>query len=237
MTDAQASPHGAVPAVREYSNLREWAYRRVREMIISGELAPGADIHEGQLCAQLRISKSPLREALRQLAQDGLVIATSNRGSHVSALTEEDIGEIYALRHTIEEMAVRLAAPRITPAQVAALETNVAAMERCKRAGMVREFAELDVAFHVEIARIAGHRRLLRIEESLQTEFLRLFIQQIAAWGDAAETDAVRHHGAIVAALAAHDADTAAAHLRSHILSGERYRNAAAAQHSGLDRS
>lgn len=227
ITNESPIANGAVSPVREYSNLREWAYRRVREMIITGELPPGADIHEGRLCAQLGISKSPLREALRQLAQDGLVIATSNRGSHVSVLTEEDIVEIYALRRTIEEMAVRLAAGRINPEQVAVLEANVAAMERRKREGDVREFAELDVTFHVEIARIAGHRRLLRVEESLQTEFLRLFIQQIAAWGDEAEMDAVRHHRAIVAALAAHDADAAVAHLRSHILSGERYRNAA----------
>src|SRR5262245_7564592 len=107
------------PVDPPYGSLREWAYGQLREMVVSGALGPGADINEGQLCAKLGISKSPLREALRQLAQEGLVVATSRRGSHVAELSGADWDEIYSLRAYIEALEVRLVAERATPPQIA----------------------------------------------------------------------------------------------------------------------
>lgn len=202
-------------ALRQYSTLREWAYHRLRTMIITGVLPPGADLHEDRLCLQLNISKSPLREALRQLAQEGLVIAISNKGSYVAPITLDDVREIFTLRSALETLQVRLAASRITPQDIATLRTNIGEMEAAAGQGDWPVFAEKDVAFHLLLARIAGHRRLLRIQESLQAEMLRLVILHIVHFGLRPGTG-TEHH-AIVDALAIHDADLAEARMRQHL--------------------
>ncbi len=212
---------------RQYSTLREWAYRRLREMIVTGELGPGETIREGPLSERLEISKSPLREALRQLHQEGLIVTVSNKGSKVASLTEEDIREIYQLREYTEALAGRLACQRRTPEQIAALRANVAALAESVGRDSHREVAERDIAFHLLLAQIAGHRRLLRIQENLQTEMLRLVMRQFADWGEVAETDAAVKHAAIVDALEAGDADLVEARIREHIRQGKYFRRAA----------
>jgi len=214
----------AVVPLRAYSTLREWAYGQLREMIVTGVLPPGADLHEGQLCAQLGISKSPLREALRQLAQEGLVVAASQRGSYVAPFSPEDIGEIYSLRSYVEALEVRLATERATVEDVRALRANVAAMEECARRGDQRGFVERDAEFHLLLARIAGHKRLLRVQQSLQTDLLRLMMYHLARAGSAAATDASTMHRAIVDAIEARDPDAAEREMREHIHRGETLR-------------
>ncbi len=215
---------GSIPAVkRQYSTLREWAYFQLREMIVTGVLPPGADLHESQLCAQLNVSKSPLREALRQLAQEGLVVAESNRGSYVTELTIDDFREIYSLRRHIETLEARLAATRVTDADLAQLRANTFQLDQCIARGDTRGFAERDVEFHLMLARICGHRRLLRIQESLQAEMLRLVILRLMHSGQRPET--VAEHTAIIDALAAHDADLAEECMRLHLVRAEEWRN------------
>jgi DNA-binding GntR family transcriptional regulator len=211
--------------LRHYRTLREWAYFQLRDAIITGRLAPGADLHEGQLCAQLGISKSPLREALRQLAQEGLVVAASQKGSYVSTLTVEDFHEVYSLRLHLETLEVRLAAERATPEQVAELRANVEAMDRAFAQGDTRAFAERDVEFHLLLARFSGHGRLLRIQESLQAEMLRLVMHPLMRAGLRAE--AMPEHAGIVDALAAGEADLAEQRMRSHVLHAEELRRRA----------
>jgi DNA-binding GntR family transcriptional regulator len=212
---------------REYSTLREWAYGQLRERIITGDLPPGADIHEGRLAAELEISKSPLREALRQLAQEGLVVTTGQRGSRVAELAPEDIGEIYSLRQYVEALEVRLAAERITPEQIAELRANVAEMEGAMASGDVRRAAALDVQFHLALARVAGHKRLLRMQQALQADMHRLVIYQFEHFGQVAESSAVQKHNAIIDALAARDADRAEREMRSHLVRSEERRRGA----------
>jgi DNA-binding GntR family transcriptional regulator len=189
-------------------------------MIVAGVLAPGSDIHEGQLCAQLEVSKSPLREALRQLAQDGLVTIVSNRGSRVSTILEDDVREVYGLRRYIEPYGARLAAERITPTELDELTANIEAMAGSVVANDAHAFAQLDVEFHLVLARTAGHRRLLRIQESLQAEMLRLVIHRLVH-SSGLRVEAVAEHRAIVEALRAHDGDQAERRMYRHIMNAE----------------
>lgn len=207
---------------RQYSTLREWAYFQLREMIVNGLLPPGADLHESQLCEQLKVSKSPLREALRQLAQEGLVIAESNRGSYVTALTIDDFKEIYSLRRYVELLEVRLAAEHITAADIARLRENTRELEQCILNGDVRGFGERDVEFHLLLARLSQHRRLIKIQENLQTEMLRLVILRLNHSGQRPET--VEEHLAIIDALQSRDADSAEARMRAHLDSAQAWR-------------
>jgi DNA-binding GntR family transcriptional regulator len=211
---------GARPA-RAYSSLREWAYLQLREMIVTGVLPPGADIHEGHLCAQLDISKTPLREALRQLAQEGLVVTASQRGSYVAPFSPEDIAEIYSLRSYVEALEVRRATERATDGDLHDLRANIAAMEECAQRGDQRGFVERDAEFHLLLARIADHSRLLRLQQWLQTDMLRLMMHLLAHAGDAAVTDASIMHRRIVDAVEARDPDAAERLMREHIHRGE----------------
>lgn len=213
----------SVPIVqRQYSTLREWAYFQLRDMIVTGVLPPGADLHESQLCAQLKVSKSPLREALRQLAQEGLVVAESNRGSYVTTLTIDDFREIYSLRRHVETLEARLAAEHITNVDVAQLHANTLQLEQCILKGDMRGFAERDVEFHLMLARISGHRRLLRIQESLQAELMRIVILRLSHSGHRPET--VAEHLAIIDALEAHDPDQAETCMLAHLERAEEWR-------------
>jgi len=215
---------------RRYSTLREWAYSQLREMIVTGELAPGSVIHEGDLSVRLDISKSPLREALRQLHQEGLIDTVSNKGSRVATLSEQDIEEIYQLRTYIEAMAVRLACARHTARDIDDLRAGIARLDAIKATGDLRAIAELDIRFHLRLAEIGGNRRLIRIQQNLQTEMLRLVMRQFVDWGEAAESDAVRRHTAIVDAIAANDPDAAEREMRAHIAQGQEFRRSAKAR-------
>jgi DNA-binding GntR family transcriptional regulator len=210
---------------RQYSTLREWAYLQLRDMIVTGVLPPGADLHESQLCARLRISKSPLREALRQLAQDGLVIAESNKGSSVARLTFDDFREIYSLRRHIEPLEVRLACGRIDADTIGQLRANTEVLERCARQGDNRGFAAQDVEFHLILARTSGHKRLLRIQESLQAEMMRLVILRVVQSGMRTET--TDEHRAIIDALEARDEELAARRMLEHLERAEEWRRRA----------
>ena len=219
---------------RRYSTLREWAYSQIREMIVTGALAPGAVIREGDLCAQLEISKSPLREALRQLHQEGLIDTVSNKGSTVATLSEQDIEEIYQLRTAVESLSVRLACERHRPEDIAALRASIQKLHDKRQLTDIRAIAEEDIHFHLLLARIGGNDRLLRLQENLQTEMLRLVMRQFLDWGDVAETDAVRRHGAIVDAIEANDADAAERELRAHIIQGQEFRRSARARYAAM---
>ncbi len=223
-----------VDTPRRYSTLREWAYTQVREMIVTGELAPGSVIHEGDLCERLDISKSPLREALRQLHQEGLIDTVSNKGSRVATLSEQDIEEIYQLRSYIEAMAVRLACNKRTPGDIASLRENIQALEMIKTSGTIREIADQDIRFHLLLAQISGNRRLIRIQQNLQIEMLRLVMRQFVDWGDVAESDAVRRHNAIVDAIESNDPDAAEREMRAHIEQGREFRRSAKARFDAI---
>lgn len=218
----------AAGTARQYSTLREWAYLRLRDMIVTGVLPPGADLHESQLCVQLGISKSPLREALRQLAQEGLVIAESNKGSLVAPLTFDDFREIYSLRRHIEPLEVRLASARIEDGTIAELRANTDILERCMQQRDHRGFAEQDVEFHLVLARTSGHSRLLRIQESLQAEMMRLVILRVVQSGMRTET--ADEHRAIIDALEARDPDLAALRMLEHLERAEEWRRRALAE-------
>src|SRR5919199_1225673 len=93
--------------------LRERARAGIREAIASGELQPGDQIVETAMAAKIGVSRSPVREALRRLEQQGLVEAIPNRGTFVAALDEADVEEIVLLRGALEGLAARLAADRM----------------------------------------------------------------------------------------------------------------------------
>lgn len=138
-------------------SLAEDATARIRRAIVAGELAVGTALPEDQLAARLGVSRVPIREALMELEQEGLVEFDSRGRSRVRTLTEDDFEDVFSMRSALELMAARLVVERITPADVKVLEGMIAEQAATED---LTELSLLDVAFHDRIIQTARHRQL-----------------------------------------------------------------------------
>jgi DNA-binding GntR family transcriptional regulator len=152
-------------------SITQLAAAALRSMIFSGELRPGDRVVENQVAGVLGVSKPPLREALRVLEQEGLVLRSPRRGVVVTPLTLHDVYEIFTLRHDLERLAVDLGVPCRAPERIARCREAYAALERAAEGGDPAAVTEQGFAFHVAVVGLAGHRRL---EESYRGLALQL---------------------------------------------------------------
>jgi DNA-binding GntR family transcriptional regulator len=134
----------------------------VRQLILSGELAPGARIGQEELAERFGTSRIPVREALRQLESDGLVILVPNSGARVAKLDLSECLEIYKIRERLEPLALSEAVANMSDAEIDELEGLVAQMERAQD---TEEFLRLDREFHLASYRAAGMQQLIGMVE------------------------------------------------------------------------
>src|SRR5215472_6718138 len=147
--------------------LRQEALDLVRSAILSKEIPPGARLREADLATRMGISRAPVREALRQLEQEGLVEFFPHRGAIVVGVPEAEIDAIYELRALIEQKATERACPLITDVEMARLAGLIDAMQAALDAGDIEELAERDLEFHGVIVEAAGFSLLRHIWEGL----------------------------------------------------------------------
>jgi DNA-binding GntR family transcriptional regulator len=140
--------------------MRETAYQQIKEAIIRGSFAPGERLLEVDLAGQLGVSRGRVREALAKLEREGLVTVTSFRGTWVSGLDSRDVDEIYAVRILIEPWAARTVADKQDADVMSRLESQVVRMRRALDEADVYELTDADHAFHIEMVRSTGNRRL-----------------------------------------------------------------------------
>src|SRR5262249_25046817 len=103
--------------------LRNDVYDALRQAVVSGALSPGQRVNEAEIARQMQISRAPIREAIRQLEQEGLLESVTRRGTFVVALSRDDIEEVYTLRADLEARAIRRAIGRLSPDDLATLES------------------------------------------------------------------------------------------------------------------
>ncbi len=163
----------AEPAAElEASSLVELAVRRLRNEILSGELAPGERLVEEQLTRRFGTSRAPLREAMRLLGQQGLVEHLPRRGVRVTQLSARDMDELFTLRDALEQFAVRCAfggggGGTPDPALVGVLRDAVEEIERAAVRGTALEQDAAHRGFHLALVALAGHQHLMRVYEPL----------------------------------------------------------------------
>jgi len=160
----------ALTPIRRNVSLTKEVVERLRRAILTGELIDGAPLPEAQTAAKFGVSRVPVREALVELERQGLVQFEANGRASVRPFTDEDETEILSLRATLQTMAARLAATKLTDADVARLEAILA---RAKDTRDLTDFSALDTAFHHEIVVIANHRRLSRVWADLRAQMER----------------------------------------------------------------
>jgi DNA-binding GntR family transcriptional regulator len=188
---------------------------RLRELITEGELAPGARLNERALCERLGSSRTPLREAFRLLAAEGLVVLRPNRGAEVVTLSESDIAESFEVMSGLEALSGELACRHVTDEEVAEIRALTFEMLACHARRDLSNYYRINRAIHERIVRAARNRVLAqmyeRVNAPLQNMRFRSNFDQ-EKWNRAA-----RDHADMVEALEARDGVRLAAILRAHI--------------------
>jgi DNA-binding GntR family transcriptional regulator len=193
----------------------------IRRMILSGAFAPGERLIEERLTEHLGISRPPLREALRLLQNDGLVVTRARYGSAVATLTDQDVFEILTLRTGLERMAVELGVPVRHRERLAACHEALERMEQNARDADRGALVESGYAFHASIVALAGHRRLSEIYRSVQQQMLLCMSRNLDTRERFHETliEHVRRHRHLLELIEAGDPQAVLAELAVH---GER---------------
>ncbi len=191
-------------------------YAALRERIVDGSLARGEKLRQEALADELGVSRTPLREALRRLAAEGLVDFHPNRGAHVADISPEDVRAAYEARLILEPGAARLAATRREPVQLAALRAALHAQQEA--ADQLASYAA-SRAFHLALVRGSGNDYLIRLAETLWVPGIAqaIYEKQVER-PDLLATDLAEHER-IAAAVEAGDVELAEALVRSHIQS------------------
>lgn len=199
----------------------ERVYRRLREMILDGELPPQTRLVEIQLAEQFEVSRTPVREALKRLAAEQLVLSDAVRGLIVHAPEPHEIEDVYRVRDALDALAVRLAAVRITPDEVQHLRLVLDSMAEAIREQRTDLVVNANIAFHDVIYRAAGSATLWRLAREL-SDFVRRF--STGAFSSPERSSAVlREHEAILDALERHDQDAAVVASTQHLRTASDY--------------
>jgi len=208
---------GIAPLTRR--RLVDDATLTLRDAILNGRFQAGLRLRQEDLAQQLGISRTPIREALGRLQQEGLIDLLPHGGVRVGLLDLDEAVELYDLREVVDGLAARLAAAQATEATLRSLEKSLALMHGCVRRGDANHWFRPHVAFHEEILRAAGNRPLLR-----QLSVVRLSIQRfhpVLLTTSQRLAHAYREHRDIFDAIAARDAPSAERLARAHIVAAK----------------
>ncbi len=171
------------------------AAEALREMVLSGDLQPGDRVIENRLTEELGVSRPPLREAMRVLEQEGLIVQVPRKGAVVAPVTPHDIYEIVSLREEIEQIAVRLGVPVRSQERLIRLRRAFADLEAAAEEEGAPRVVACSFAFHLVIVGLAGHRRLEDVYRSLslQMRMCMAMNRRARAEIETARQDAARH--------------------------------------------
>lgn len=197
------------------SSLHDEVAAKLRERIFSGALVPGGFIDEPSLCAELSISRTPLREALKVLTAEGLVRHEPRRGCFVSQVTEQDLDEIFPVIALLEGRCAYEAARNATDADLQALDQLHERLQRNARDRHITEYYETNFAIHEAIIVLANNRWLAQVIGDLRKIVKLARLQQLHAPGRLEQS--LSEHMAVYAALKARDAEGAEAAMRTHL--------------------
>ncbi|MDV9187547.1 GntR family transcriptional regulator [Streptomyces sp. SR27] len=199
---------------RRPQTAQQFVLEELRRAITSGELRPGGQIRQDALAARYEVSRVPLREALKALEAEGLVVHHIHRGYFVAELSLSDLEEIYRIRELLETEAVRMAVRLLPDGIVAALESIQREVERAAEEGDVTAMAASNRRFHFTLIEASGMPRLVRLIATLwdSTDAYRsLYYTE-----DPHRKQAVREHRAVISALRQGDEEATVRWLDEH---------------------
>lgn len=201
----------------EKSNLCHRVYDYVKDQVMSLQLKPGAKITEATLVEELQISRTPIREGLRLLAQDGVVVLHPNRFVEVSSFSEKDVHDIGALRISLDVLAAKLAVFHGSNSDFSKLQKLAQQCAEASKRGDIQARARLDCDFHLFLAEISKNKFLYGFQKELYTRVQMILITRYSSSNSVPSNGA--GHSEIVDALFERDEAKVISCIRSHLVS------------------
>ena len=201
--------------MNEYLPLRDVVFNTLRQAILKGELEPGERLMEIQLAERLGVSRTPIREAIRKLELEGLVLMVPRKGAEVASISEKSLREVLEVRRSLEELAIELACQKITQEQIQELEAAEAVFAEAVQKGDPKTIAESDESYHDVIYQATGNGRLVQILNNLREQMYRYRLEYIKD-ADKRQILVVEHEH-IIRAVKSHNIAEAKPAMREHI--------------------
>lgn len=207
-----------MPARIAQTALYQEVAERLRQRIYAHELPPGTWVDEQALAVDYGISRTPLREALKVLASEGLITLKPRRGCYVTEISEQDLDDIFPLMAMLEGRCAFEAASRVQAEDLRKLEAIHGELERFAQSHQIERFFEANQEFHRLIQELSGNRWLLQVIQDLRKVLKLTRMHSLSVEGRLQQS--LIEHRAIAAAIQARDPEQAERAMREHILSG-----------------
>lgn len=211
MTRAKLSPI----KLEGFQPLREMVFDVLMDAIMSGQLPPGERLMEVQLAEEMGVSRTPVREAIRRLELEGFVVMIPRKGAYVAGLSIKDIVNIFEIRTALEQLAVSLAAERMTDDDLETLERMVVELSESAKEADVEEWTELDKKFHQLIYEYSRNDRLIQMMNNIIEQINRYRI--ISLSNPEVRQHSIDEHKKIVEAMAERNITAAEQAAREHL--------------------
>ncbi len=194
---------------------QQYVYEYIRDRINSNELTPGAILTEDSICNTLNVSRTPVREAIRRLTSEGMLVVTPGIGLSVPSIGLEDFIEIYDMREALEMLAVRLFMGRATPPILQKLSELMERQEEAAASGDIDAFMTLDMEFHRMIDTVAGNKRLSAALNNIYDQISRLAFINVD--DPQIPEIAIKAHEKLMTCIMAKDKEGAVLAVQEHI--------------------
>lgn len=201
--------------MNEYLPLRDVVFNTLRQAILKGELKPGERLMEIQLAQRLGVSRTPVREAIRKLELEGLVLMIPRKGAEVAEITVKDLEDVLEVRTALEELAVKDACENITEEQLEKLRKANGAFRKALEGADLLTCGKADMDFHEIIYDATNNRRLMQILNNLREQMYRYRMEYLKDRN--MYQVLIAEHEAICEALSFHDREKAGMAIRIHI--------------------
>ena len=201
--------------MNEYLPLRDVVFNTLRQAILTGELKPGERLMEIHLADRLGVSRTPIREAIRKLELEGLVIMIPRKGAQVAKITEKNLKDVLEVRRALDTLSVQLSCERITDEQIAELKEACVEFEKVVKDNNTKAITEADVKFHDIINQSTKNARLIQLINNLAEQMYRYRLEYIK--DSSYHTRLVEEHKVILDAIINNNPEAAAKAVVLHI--------------------
>ena len=198
-----------------YLPLRDVVFNTLREAILKGELQPGERLMELQLASKLGVSRTPIREAIRMLEQEGLAVTMPRKGAEVARMTLKDMEDVLEVRDALDELAAQIACERMTAEQMQILKETKKEFEEILESGDVKKIADVDVRFHDIIYEATDNARLVSLLGNMREQLFRYRVECLK--NPENYPTLMAEHNAIVAALEAREKVKVTEAMHEHV--------------------
>lgn len=201
--------------MNEYLPLRDVVFNTLRQAILRGELKPGERLMEIQLANKLGVSRTPIREAIRKLELEGLVLMIPRKGAEVADITEKSLMDVLEVRRALEELSVQLTCERITEEEIRELGQAAENFKKTLKSKDITEIAEADVRFHDVIYMATKNQKLIQLLNNLHEQMYRYRIEYLK--NEEVYPKLIKEHEEIIDRITKREKEAAAQIVCQHI--------------------